>query len=160
LCPCISDPRAKSGVEEEPGRKIASGWRQGIDLVNKFLEVRPASSVMDLTEMITTLDLDFANSIEEPGLFVDNSCVDLIREFNNYRAPDNGRGDTNIREAAQAYDDHALDALRYGLMHLFKLHTNSHLSDIYTPQDLVPVDIFGNTSIPSGGYFQLPDMRF
>jgi hypothetical protein len=110
--------------------------------------------------MVTQLDLSYAKSLEEPALFVDYSCKDLIREFNNYRAPDNGRGDTNIREAAQPFDDHALDALRYGLMHLFKLHVNTHLSDIYSQQDLIPVNAQGHTDIPEGGYFQLPRMRF
>jgi hypothetical protein len=31
-------------------------------------------------------------------------------------------------------DDHAMDALRYGLMHLFKLGANYHLEDVSTKQ--------------------------
>jgi hypothetical protein len=165
FCMCISDPRAKSGTVQEKGGKTQSGWREGVDLVNAFLQVRTASDFVDMTEMTSTLDLSYAESLEAPALFVDPSCRDLIREFNNYRAPDKGREDTNIREAAQPFDDHALDALRYGLMHVFKLGANNHLTDIYSPTDFVALrhqEVDSLTPVQSAGsssYFQMDTLN-
>lgn len=49
------------------------------------------------------------------GLTVDPACVHLIGEFDAYRYPDGARGETDkpVKES-----DHALDALRYAVMHL------------------------------------------
>jgi hypothetical protein len=146
---CISDPKAKSGTIEGKGAKAQSGWQEGVDLMNAFLKIREPSDNADLTEMVTRLDLSHADSLREPGLFVDHSCKDLISEFNNYRSPDTGRAETNVREAAQPWADHALDALRYGLMHVFKLGANSHLADVYRASE------FADRSLPAGGFFQL-----
>jgi len=149
LCMCISDPRAKSGTVEGKGSRQHSGWREGVDLVNSFLKLREPSDSLDLSEMVTELDLSYADSLRVPSLTIDHSCKDIISEFNNYRSPDTGRGDTNVREAAQPFADHALDALRYGLMHVFKLGANSHLGDVYSDQD------FQDRELPEGGFFQL-----
>jgi hypothetical protein len=89
-----------------------------------------------LSEAVTELDLSYADSLREPLLTVDPACGNGIREFNNYRAPE-VRSDVNVREAAQKYDDHFLDALRYGMMHVFKLGALGHLSDILSSQDFV-----------------------
>jgi hypothetical protein len=105
FAPCFGDPAAKTN------------WREGIDLVKSFLKLR-------------TMDADDeGNSEEKPKLFVDHSCVNTIREFNNYKAKQGtqGRNAKAAAEAAQEIDDHALDALRYGLMHLYKLGANQHL---------------------------------
>lgn len=156
--PCIADPRSKHGTQSQnkdvKGGQRSTGWREGVDLINSFLKVREPSDSVDLSEMITELDLSFAEDLRQPSLFVDHSCTDLITEFNNYRSPDTGRGDRNIREAAQPFADHALDALRYGLMHVFKLGVRNHLTDIYNLQDFAP------DSLPEGGYFQMPNMNF
>jgi hypothetical protein len=150
FCHCIADPRAKSGTVDEKGAKRqVSGWREGVDLVNAFLKVREASDNADLSEMVTSLDLSYAESLRVPSLTVDHSCKFLITEFNNYRSPDTGRQDKNVREAAQPFADHALDALRYGLMHVFRLGLNSHLSEVYGQND------FKDKDLPEGGYFQL-----
>jgi len=109
FAPCIADPMSKSN------------WREGIDLVKSFLR----------TQTVDTSD-EYGTPVDEPWLYVDNGCADIIREFNNYRAaaPSSGKP-RNAREDAQKYDDHALDALRYGLMHIFKLGATSSLTDIY-----------------------------
>lgn len=149
--PCISDPRSKSGTVDGKGKKVAqSGWQEGIDLVNSFLKVREPSDDLDLTDAITEADLEWAASQNTPGLIVDPSCKDIIREFNNYRAPDNGKGDVNIREAAQAFDDHGLDALRYGLMHIFRLGATGSLAEVYSNSDFSDLE-----SLPEVGYFSL-----
>jgi hypothetical protein len=170
--PCISDPRAKSGTRSEDKdvkgqQKAVSGWREGVDLVNSFLKIREPSDTLDLTDMVSALDLTFAESVREPSLFIDHSCKDLIREFNNYRAPDNAHGTRNTREAAQPFADHALDALRYGLMHVFKLGVRSHLSDVYTVHDFAqsnPEMTAKQYSLdyniaPEGGYFTTADLE-
>lgn len=104
--PCMSLPEAKEN------------WREGVQLVKTFLK-----------KYETGLTDEYGAPFEKPKLYVDHSCVNVIREFNNYRSPES-RGDKNAREAAQPFDDHALDAIRYGLMHLFKLGAGSHLSDV------------------------------
>lgn len=121
FAPCVAMPEAKQN------------WREGVDLVKTFLKVREPSDNLDLTEMTTLLDLQYADSLRRPQMFVDPRCKNVIREFNGYRAPTT-RNLVNVREAAQKYDDHALDAIRYGVMHLFKLGCGrSQLTDIYDP---------------------------
>lgn len=147
---CISDSRAKSGTVDAKGKRAAtSGWQEGVDLVNSFLKSRPASDTLDLTEAITKEELAWAESQGGPSLYVDHSCKDIIREFNNYRSPDSGRAETNVREAAQPFDDHALDALRYGLMHVFKLGATGKLADVYEPET------FSAADLPESGYFNM-----
>jgi hypothetical protein len=123
FAPCIADPLSKSN------------WREGIDLVKSFLK----------TQQVGEAD-EYGTPVEEPWLLVDNSCGDLIREFNNYRAaaPSTGKP-RNPREDAQKYDDHALDALRYAMMHIFKLGWTQALSDFISPNEM--------NNIPSQGYF-------
>jgi hypothetical protein len=113
--PCIALPEAKAN------------WREGVDLVKMFLK---------------TYDSGFVDEYGTPGmvpkLFIDPSCVNTIREFNTYRAVPNLNSGTNehgARSAAEKQDDHALDALRYGLMHKFKLGAQAHLSDVYSHSD-------------------------
>jgi hypothetical protein len=111
LVACYAEPEAKQN------------WRQGVDLVKTFLKMRQVGS-----EVID----EYGTPLEMPKLFVDHSCTNLIREFVNYRAME-GTAAKNPREIAQGIDDHALDALRYGLVHLYELGVTSHLSDVYTP---------------------------
>lgn len=124
FAPCISDPLSKTN------------WREGIDLVKGFLR----------TQTIGQSD-EYGTPVDEPWLFVDPSCGDLIREFNNYRAASAASGSKprNPREDAQKYDDHALDALRYGLMHIFKLGATMSLSSVVNASEL--------SDLPDKGYF-------
>lgn len=149
--PCVADPRSKSGSVQGVGQRKISGWREGINLVSSFLKIREPSDFLDMTDMVSLLDLEYADSLRRPGLTVDPSCVDLISEFNSYRSPPTVDGRT-IREGAMPYPDHALDALRYGLMHIFKLYIRNHLSELYSQEDF--------TDLPEGGYFQTQQMRF
>jgi hypothetical protein len=106
FAPCFADPKAKEN------------WRAGIMVVKKFLKMRG-----------TALYDDQGHQLEVPGLVVDHSCVNVIREFNNYKSKAPVRGN-NVPEMGQKQDDHALDAIRYGLMHLFELGAMHHLDEV------------------------------
>jgi hypothetical protein len=146
FAPCYAMPEAKSGTpqpnkDDERGKnRVQSGWREGIELVGSYLKIpEPSDVIDDLGEMTDEESLQFAEAAAAavgPLLHVDPACKNLVREFNNYRAPaSTGNTDRNVREAAQAYDDHALDALRYGMMHVFKLGVQHHLEEVYNPHD-------------------------
>ena len=125
FAPCIAMPEAKSN------------WRQGIDRVKGFLKL----------QQVGLLD-EFGTPMVRPKLFVDPSCTDLIYEFNNYRAPE-GSSVKSPREIAMGIDDHALDALRYGLVHLYDLGAGSHLADVYGSSQLSAASV----GTGSAGYF-------
>jgi hypothetical protein len=97
-------------------------WREGIDLVSSFLQDRETGRELD----------EFGTPEILPAFSVDFSCVNTIDEFNNYRAPGSVHG-RNVPEMGNKAKDHAMDAIRYGLMHLFRLGATSHLSDVYNP---------------------------
>ena len=109
FCPCISLPEAKEN------------WREGVDEVNKFLKLRPTGKTLE----DGTAEL-------KPKLFVDHSCVNTIREFGSYKgkAPTGGRNPMDPIDKAQRYSDHAMDAIRYAIMHLYKLGATYSLSDV------------------------------
>lgn len=129
FCQCYADPRSKSGTQ---GGSLESGWREGVELVKGMLKLQEVDQD------------EFGTPIEQPWLIVDHSCINIVREFNNYRAASAVRG-KDPREAAHKSDDHALDALRYGLMHYFKLGATASLSDVMNVTDM--------TDLPDQGYF-------
>jgi hypothetical protein len=134
FAPCLTDPLAKSN------------WRQGIDLVKMFLK----------EYQIGEAD-EFGTPLSAPKLTMSRNCPNLIREFNNYRAQDNTNSSTNesgARSAAQKQDDHALDALRYGLMHIFELGARHHLNEVMDMPSLLVA------SGPETGYFVSDRMVF
>jgi hypothetical protein len=110
LVGCMADPASKEN------------WREGVELVKLFLK-----------QFETGETDEFGAPAKLPKLFIDFDCVNTVREFNNYKAPEPPRNTRNRRaprETAQNIDDHALDALRYGLMHLYKLGARHHLSEV------------------------------
>lgn len=134
---CAGDPMAKSN------------WREGIELVQGFIKLQESGE-----------EDEFGTPKYEPWLLVDHSCATLIREFNNYRAmePPKGTSERNAREAAIDYDNHGLDALRYGLMHIFKLGATQSLADVMYINDLIsdigdPGFFVSNTFITSDRKF-------
>jgi hypothetical protein len=112
FAPCIGDPMAKDN------------WRQGVMVVKRFLK-KYDTGLLD----------EYERPIEKARLAVDHSCVHTIKEFNNYKAKSAPRGN-NVPEMGQKVEDHAMDALRYGLMHLFELGAQYHLGDVYSPEHL------------------------
>lgn len=130
FAPCVGDPLCKTN------------WRQGVDLVKSFLKLRD-----------TGLFDQYERPIEKPGFIVDHSCKNTIREFNNYRTRDT---DLSIREntaagAAQKQDDHAMDPIRYALVHLFILGATSHLSDTVDIHEIRRES--ERALVPESGYF-------
>lgn len=124
---CMGDPAAKEN------------WRQGIDLMRRFMKMR--SSSIEIDEFGTPAD-------DKPGFFVDRNCNNLIRELNNYRAKNPVKGQ-NVPEMGQKIDDHAIDALRYGVMHVFELGAQHHLHET-----LEPTQPSSSSELPSdGGFF-------
>ena len=128
-----ADPGAAETVSRDlvgcwalPGAK--TNWREGVDLVRSFMQERETGRIID----------EFGTPEITPAFLVDVSCTNTINEFNNYRAPNPVAG-RNVPEVGQKAKDHAMDAIRYGLMHLFKLGATHHLSDVYVPQETINV---------------------
>jgi hypothetical protein len=154
FCPCIALPEAKEN------------WRDGIDLVRTFLKMRDDGREID----------EFGTPSEGvPGLVVDLSCVNTIKEFNTYKGKKPTQFADPVKESAQRKDDHAMDAIRYGLMHIFRLGATTHLSDVYaaTPVVYVPPSdnrvirtaepetvIAGASSSDIEGHFFFRDVQF
>jgi hypothetical protein len=114
LAPCAAMPEAKEN------------WREGIELVKQFMRIEDEIEI----------DEDFVIHVTpKTHFYVDHSCVDFIREVNNYKTKEPVKGN-NVPEMGQKQDDHAMDAIRYGLMHLYKVGASYHLDDVYTPAQL------------------------
>ena len=84
-----------------------TNWRDGIEVVKKFLEERPDGSY---------------------GVYVDPSCNNTIREFMTYQMAST-KTKNDPMEKPLKKDDHAMDALRYGIMHIFELGATRHLAE-------------------------------
>jgi hypothetical protein len=103
--PCLADPAAKEN------------WRQGIEVVKRFLK------------LYEYLPAEEGPPIWEPKFFIDHSCANLKKEFQNYKSAESTP--LTARELPQRQNDHGLDGLRYGLMHLYELGATHHLRDVY-----------------------------
>jgi len=126
-------------------------WREGIDLVRSFMAERDTGRELD----------EYGTPELRPAFLVDFSCIYTIHEFNNYKAPGSVNG-RNVPELGNKAQDHSMDAIRYGLMHLYKCGATSHLSDVYRPATGASSTSFAPHSssdlvlAPSeGGYFTM-----
>ncbi len=118
-----------------------ANWRQGIEVVKRFL--RPEGS----TELTPEGDAKPA-----PKLFIDPTCTNIIKEFMNYKmakAPRTGISDP--QEKPEKKNDHALDALRYGLMHLYELGAKYHLEDVFPNAQVLDNDLADDPIVASLG---------
>jgi len=153
------DPEAVAQMNYDFGPTIAlpeakKNWRQGIECVKRFLKMYQVGE-----------QDEYGTPLERPKLFIDHSCTNLIHEFNNYRAPET-RSDEPANEqpgrkrpVTAKQDDHALDALRYGLMHIYECGATRHLSEVMTFQEMMPTA--GESPSTGGeGYFTLTRGRF
>jgi hypothetical protein len=110
LVGCLALPEAKEN------------WREGVDLVRSFMKERASTEPID--EYGTPKP-------GEVGLLVDVSCTNTIREFNNYKASGSVKG-RNVPEMGNKVEDHTMDAIRYGIVHRFKLGAGAGgLSEVY-----------------------------
>lgn len=108
---CHVDPKVKSDYT----------WADGIDLMREFMKPIPTGEEID--EYGTPAP-------DRPRYFVDPSCTHTIHEHNNYRSNEPVKG-RNVPEFGTKMDDHTLDAIRYGLVYIYKLGATSHLTDVY-----------------------------
>lgn len=106
--PCIALPEAKEN------------WRAGVETVKRFLKLRSTGQI----------NPDTGEPILAPKLYIDPSCVNTIKEFQNYRMAPEPRTGTDPQEKAKKRDDHSMDALRYGLVHIFELGAKHHLNEV------------------------------
>jgi hypothetical protein len=91
-----------------------SEWTQGVETVKRWLKIRPDG---------------------RPKLFIDPSCVDLTRQMEQLRPPDDKEG-KNSPEGQFKHDDHGPDALRYFFTQYFLMGGGSSLSDVYAPSQM------------------------
>jgi hypothetical protein len=98
-------------VSDDIGETPHEGWSLGVEYVKRALKVRPDG---------------------KPGLIIDPSCTELIRQMEQLRNPDEKEG-VNAREGQHKYDDHGPDAIRYLIGQYFHNGAGSTLSDIYSP---------------------------
>jgi len=104
---------------------------RGIQEVKKFLDV------------YTDLDGN-----KKSHLYVDASCTNTIFEFQNYRTKTLARSEENPQEAPKKWGDHAMDAIRYGIMHLYVLGAGRyHLADVQEDEG-VPVRVRAERDLP------------
>ena len=116
LVPCIAMPEVKSEYT----------WADGISLIRQFMKLRPPG----IGTAIVVVDEYGTPAPDVPAFYVDHSCTHTIHEFNNYKSKEPVKGQ-NVPEWGQKMDDHAIDAIRYGLVHLYKLGAQSSLADVY-----------------------------
>jgi hypothetical protein len=126
FAPCITDPMAKAN------------WRQGVDLVKTKLKKYDTGVEID----------EFGTPGEEPHFFLDYSCINTKRQFLMYRAKDGLDKNSALKESgtnsvAVKTDDDCLDAIRYGLMHVFELGATHHLADLAELNTPEPVLVGG-----------------
>lgn len=108
------------GCYAEPDAK--TNWRDGIDLMRSFMKPRH-------TELVVVDE--YGTPAPDPvAYFIDPKCTNTIREHNNYRSKEPVKGQ-NVPEMGQKVSDHTIDAIRYGLVHLYRLGVQRHLSEVY-----------------------------
>lgn len=83
--------------------------RQGVRISAANNEVMPG-----ITKVNSYIDW---NKDKKPKLFVDKSCVNTIREFENYSYPEEKEGKEPTENPEKVFD-HCLDALRYIILSL------------------------------------------
>jgi hypothetical protein len=123
------------GTWAEPDAK--KNWRMGVDRVKWFLQERETGVTKD----------EFGTPELAPKLFVDHSCKHVIHEFNNYRAAPEPKTGADPQDKPFKRDDHAMDAIRYALVHLYDLGAGRHLDELYDAN---------RTSVGEGEYTNYP----
>ena len=118
FAPCYALGEAKRSITE------------GLELMKTFMSRDPETDIDDYGTPAENI----------PAYFVDPKCTNTIREHNNYKAPESTKG-LNVPEAGLKQEDHTIDAIRYGLMHVFKLGAIYSLADVAEINDNVPKNV-------------------
>jgi hypothetical protein len=125
----MSTPQHISAIKERSdpeGYAVSCGYGDSAypDGVEQFsMSLWPVMAEDDAKEWRRGVDEVKQRLIGEDGLphiWVSKNCPMTIWEFQNYRIKAVS-GDQNAPEKAQSYADHAMDALRYFIMHRFVL---------------------------------------
>jgi len=122
-----ADPEAIETINRlwsacDADEEAKENWRQGVSLVKKFLKARKDED-----------DNEILDDRGQPvvGLYVSSDCPNAIDEFISYKTARQTRATANDpKEVPFKKNDHIMDALRYGLMHIFELGVYS-LVDVY-----------------------------
>jgi len=135
-----ADPQAVEYVSQhlvycqaDPDSKM---WLPGIRLMNQALKQHEVGKD------------EYDRPIMQPRYFVDPSCENHISEMLGYRArkgvsPNEFKGASVVERNVP---DHTIDAIRYGLMHLWEVGVQHHLDEVYaianpgTPRESIVVD--------------------
>jgi len=125
--PCVCMPEVKSDYT----------WREGIDLTRGFMKQVPQETEGG---SIIVVDEYGTPAPDRPRWIVDHSCVNTIKEYNNYRTKEPVKGQ-NVPEFGTKMDDHAIDAMRYAMVYIWKLGATYSLADVYSmPNPWTPVE--------------------
>lgn len=114
----FGDPRGADGIATlnlilGHVQANAVGWGLGVEAVRQGIKLQPNGS---------------------PKLFIDRSCVNLIRQMEQLRYATTKEG-KNSTEKQHDYDDHGPDALRYFYSEYFVLRSGQgSLADVYSGQ--------------------------
>lgn len=158
--PCIAMQEAKSDYT----------WREGIDLMRGFMKLVPQETAGG---SILVVDEYGTPAPDRPRYVVDHSCKNHIRELNNYRTKEPIKGQ-NVPELGNKVEDHTIDAMRYAMVHIWKLGATSSLADVYngpssawrpveqamSGYESVSLGADFGTGIDSSGFGNLSDMEF
>lgn len=88
------------------------GWVLGVEYIKRWLKIQPEGY---------------------PKLFIDKSCVELIRQMQGLRHLITKEG-KNSKEGQVDYDDHGPDCLRYFFNEFFIMGAGSKLGDVYNSE--------------------------
>ena len=152
------DPDDNVYVWREYQVKYLSSWEHGHILLNRqnpdgwhldgmFADPKGADSIANLTLVlgqIFSADVPWEQGIEAvqrglkiqpnglPKLYIDRSCVELIRQMQGLRRKPEKEGITP-KEGQVDYDDHGPDALRYFYSQYYHSRSWTSLADLYDP---------------------------
>lgn len=138
LVNCMANPESKT-------------WLPGIRVMKRMLKLDHDGISFD----------DNGIPILRPRYWVDPSCENHIREMTEYKTKQNvGPNEfTGAGVVSNDSSDHSIDAMRYGLMHLFEVGVRHHLNEVYSaPTNQLKVEkreLITLASRPSGTYFSL-----
>jgi len=120
-----ADPEAVEYVSQhlvycqaDPDSKV---WLSGIRQMKSFLKLRHDGISYDAAGI----------PIMKPRYWVDSSCINHIDEMSGYKTKQNVQMNefTGAGVVASSTADHTIDAMRYALMHLYKVGVQHHLHE-------------------------------
>jgi hypothetical protein len=125
---CFGDPADPEAVEmmtrhlgtavwAPKNLKTDYTWLDGIMLMRQFMKADRQVA-----------EDEYGTPTYEPSFFVAPNCIEVIKEFSNYRSKEAVAG-RNVPELGNKIQDHTIDAMRYALLCIFKLGVQYRLGD-------------------------------